>query len=233
LSQRTQLADHLFSRIILKHAQKDAVRERAFIGLIRLNLDQLHDYPRAVKLTEQLQQEFVDLHNRSKVNRDLLFEVAGVARQQLSEPDRAESILIFTKDRKDLTARESLEISETFLASRNFDTAIESFQQAFSLALAEKNCALAREIQAEIMHALALAKKCGQSVEWGEKELFEGCSPNLYSVRIELAYCYEREGAPEKALSLYEQMLKEEPVNARVLFLQSQLKTRQKEKGMK
>ena len=115
----------------------------------------------------------------------------------------------------------------------NLSESEKYFVMAMDRSLKESNCRVAREVQVDLMQALALNKECKKSIEWGKRDLFEGCKPDYYSVNLELAHCYEAVGSIDQAIHLYESMLNETPENSRIHFLLSSIKKRQKERQLK
>jgi hypothetical protein len=53
----------------------------------------------------------------------------------------------------------------------------------------------------------------------------------MFSVRVEMAHCYEIRGESEKAISLIQEILNENPENYRAEYLLKNIRKRQKEKA--
>jgi len=229
LSQRTQVARHLYGQVLREYDRKDEVRERALAGLFDLSLNQLHDYPLALQTADVLIAEFPS----SSRLRTIRLKAAQVSRYQLEDPDRAMKYLEPLKESPNLSASEKQELGRTQSAARQYEAAEVTLKGAWDLAMKQSLCREARELQMDIMQVLSLQRKCPESLEWGEKPLMNGCSPDTYAVKVEMAQCYEFEGEPAQAIRIYEELIKLQPENSRVQLLLSNVKKRQKEKQVR
>lgn len=233
LSQRSQLARHLFEHVISTHSTKDETRFRALKGFSYLSLNQLRDYILAVRLVDKMGEEFGSSISHQQELRDLRFFAASAARLQLQKPETALRLITPYLDQSNLTELELQEIGRTHLALLEFEKAEAAFSKAWKIAGDKKNCFVAKENQLDLMQVKTLMKNCPETIETGKQKLFNGCEPDTYSVQLEMAHCYEYEGEPNKAVAIYEEMLKKSPENSRIQILISNVRKREKERQLK
>jgi len=233
LSQKSQLARHLFEHVIANHSTKDSTRFRALKGLSVLALTQLRDYVLAVRIVEKMNEEFGSSISYQRELRDLRFLVAEAARLQLQKPEIALKLISPYIESTDLSGTELRELGRLHTTLLEFKLANDFFSRLWKTAIETRNCNAARENQLDMMQVKTLMKQCPETIEIGKQPLFATCEPDTYSIRLEMAHCYEYEGAPEKAISIFKEMLKGNPENSRIQALLQNVQRREKERLLK
>ncbi len=235
LEQRSQLAQHLYSQALKARRSAPLDRLRAYVGLVDLSFNQLHDYRMGVAAALKASEEFKDIVSEpKKMLRDVQFRAAQVARLQLQDEETAQKLVAYFEGDAGLTAEMSLEIARSYMASQNWERSEAELLKAWESAKSEKSCLYLQKIQLDLIQLKVLQKSFQSAIEWGTKEeLMEGCRRDESAVLFELAHCYELTGEPLKSLEIYGEILKKSDDKARVEFLMEGVRKRMKEKEVR
>ena len=233
IKQNSQLAKYLYGQVIEKHKSKDDVRYRALRGLAEVSMSQLFDYRTALKAMETIFDEYKQVTAYELDVRGLRLKAARIYRQNLDQPDKALDVLSQLMIAENQTLEESREIGHTYLALGDYEQARAWYLKSWNTSLDRKNCDNLKSLQLDMMQVYSLRDMCDEVLQWSQVDFPEKCVPDEISVAIERAHCFELSGEVTKALEIYEELIKQQPKNARAHFFLENLKRRQKEKQTK
>lgn len=230
-NQRGQLARYFYLQAIEKNSYKDQLRFDSLKGLADLCFNQLFDYREGMKAAEMAISEFNDSLFFQKSTDELRLKAAFVSRVHLQDPEKSLEFLKPMIEGGRIPQQSWQEVGRVYLELRDYAQAESSFKHFWEGAQSASDCKKLREAQLDMMQTFSLAKNCTKTLEWGAAQLPAQCKPDLFSVRIEMAHCYEIRGESEKAVSLIQEILNENPENYRAEYLLKNIRKRQKEKA--
>ncbi len=230
-NQRGQLARHFYLQAIEKNSFKDQLRFNSLKGLADLCFDQLFDYREGMKAAEMAIAEFGESVFFQQSVDELRLKAAFVSRVHLQDPERSLEFVkpIIVGGR--MPQESWQEVGRIHLELRDYTQAEAAFQQFWSGALSGGHCRELREAQLDLMQTFSLARNCTKALEWGAAQFPADCKPDVFSVRVEMAHCYEIRGESEKAATLIQEILNENPENYRAEYLLKNIRKRQREKA--
>ncbi|MBN8553842.1 MAG: hypothetical protein J0L93_00170 [Deltaproteobacteria bacterium] len=233
LNQRAQLAKYLYIQVLQNRSNRDELRFRALEGLAEVSSTQLFDYPAAIKAIEIILEEF---------GRDALFRdrttawrlrAAQIYRTHFQKYERALQILEPLSLDTNANSEVLQEVAKNYLSIRKFSEATFFLKKAWDKAPTSKNCNLFRSLQMDMIQTFSLDKKCDQAIDWIQKKLPAACKPDSFSLAFEEAHCFESGNEIQRAIKIYEDIIKAQPSNSRAHFLLESIKKRQREKQIR
>jgi tetratricopeptide (TPR) repeat protein len=229
--QRGQLARYFYLQAIEKNSFKDQLRFDSLKGLADLCFDQLFDYREGMKAAEMAIAEFGQSIFFQKSIDELRLKAAFVSRVHLQDPERSLDFIKPIIDGGRIPQDSWQEVGRIYLDLRDYGQAESAFRQFWNGAQSAGRCRELREAQLDLMQTFSLARTCNKTLEWGRATFPGDCKPDMFSVRVEMAHCYEIRGESEKAISLIQEILNENPENYRAEYLLKNIRKRQKEKA--
>lgn len=233
LKQKSQLAKYLYVQVVDGHKEKDDIRYRALKGLAEVSMAQLFDYQTAVKAMEKIFEEYDQVPAYQAEIKDMRLKASKIWRINLETPRRSLDVLSpYLAGRiKSLDAFE--EIGHVFIALNQYDDAKAWFLKAWNLALTQESCSHLNDLQLNLVQTHSLKGECKEALQWANERLPATCTPARFSLELEKAHCFEMLGEVNKAMSIYEELIKSNPENTRAHFFLESLKQRQKDKASK
>lgn len=233
LEQKSQLAKYLYFQVVRDHKAKDEIRYRALKGLGDISLTQLYDYPTAMAAYDKIFEEFGQVSRYQTEIYDLRLKAATCWRVNLERPQKALDVLTPLISSRDFKISFGRELGKIYLSLRNYEQAQHWFIQTYEAAKKNNDCAAMRSSQLDVVQTFSLQKKCDEVLHWSNINFSDSCQPDRFSLAVEKANCFEINGQVDRALSLYKNLIKEDPENTRINFFLENLKRRQKEKQKK
>ena len=233
LNQRAQLAKYLYIQVLQNRTNRDELRFRALEGLAEVSSTQLFDYPSTIRAIETILEEF---------GRDALFRgrtiswrlrAAQIYRIHFQKYERALQLLEPLSIDNNSSSEIFQEVAKNYLAARKFSEAEYFLKKAWDKASSSTDCILYRSLQLDMIQAFSLDKKCDQALDWIQKKLPNACKSDSFSLAFEEAHCFEAGNEVQKAIKIYEDIIKAQPTNARAHFLLESIKKRQREKQIR
>lgn len=229
-NQRGQLARHFYLRAIEKNSSKDRLRFDSLSGLANLCFDQLYDYKEGMSAAEMAIREFGESPFFRDSTDTLRLKAAFVARTHLQDPQRAWEFVSPMVAAGRIKHEAWREIGRIHLELRQYKEAERAFQNLWESSLAASDCKALREAQLDMMQTHSLSRDCMKVIEWGNLSMPKNCKSDLFSVRAEMAHCYELRGESDKAIVLIQDLLAQNPENYRAEYLLKNIKKRQRDK---
>lgn len=231
--QKSQLAKHLYLRIIEKHEARDNIRYRALKGLATVSLTQLFDYRIGLTALNHIFDEYGKVERYQSEIYELRLMAAKTWRVNMEMPEKALDVLSPVMQQVEFTPKLGMELGEIYLAMGDYEQAQHWLFQAWQVSRQRKDCDIIGRAVMGLVQVHSLQNLCKEAISWANTDMPQGCELDRFSLRIEEAHCLEMLGQTEKAFDVYEQIIKEDPKNERAHFFLDSLKRRQKEKQQK
>lgn len=229
LRQRASLSKYLYLQVLERRSERDALRYRAWSGLVNVATNQLFDYKLAGASIEQMIKEFEGEPFFKPDLPRLRLQASRIYRLNLQNPDRALQILMPTLESGEIAVEFEEEFGNIFLSKGKSVEAEAHFRKAFEKSLKARDCVPAQRAQLLLIQSLVLNRSCDRAFQWMDHQLFEGCSKQEASIEIERANCFEQLGDPQKAMATLDELAIRNPQDKRISFILSSLRKRIKQ----
>lgn len=233
LDQKEQMAKYLLLQIIQEHPRKDDIRFKALQGLAELSINQLHEYPEAVRFLEIILQEYEGDPSLKSELPALRLKLAKIYRLNLGNSRKGREVLLPLMGSEELDPAYYQEMGRLSLALSDYENARQNLLRVWKEAENKKICGLLRETQMDMIQSFVIQKDCEKARTWMEKQIPSDCRADTFSIMLERAYCYEIMGDAASAIKTYQDLLQKNPNNLRAAFLLDALKRREAEKKIK
>lgn len=230
LNQRSELSRYLYLQVIQSHTAHDEIRYRALKGLATVCLTQLFDYRTAVEALSKIFEEYSQVSRYENEIFDLRLKAAMAWRINLNEPKKALDVLSPLIPERVFRVDLGRELGNTYLALGDYKQAVHWFRQTYERAKEKSDCRAMAESQLSLVQAYSLNRDCEEALKWASVEFPTGCQFDQFAFIVEKAHCLELQGEINRAIALFDSVLKEEPGNSRAAFFRDNIKRRQKEK---
>jgi tetratricopeptide (TPR) repeat protein len=230
IKQNSQLSKYLYGQVIEKHKAKDDVRYRALRGLAEVSMSQLFDYRTALKAMEVIFDEYGAVSAYELDIRNLRLKAARIFRQNLDQAEKSLDVLSPLIVASHQTLEELREIANTYLSIGDYEQARDWFSKAWTISVDRNHCDSLKSLQLDMMQVYSLRDMCDEVLKWSSVSFPKDCVPDELSIAVERAHCLEILGEINKAIEIYEELIRQQPKNARAHFFLENLKRRQKER---